>query len=678
MRSTATPRIHVPPQISDARRARNVAIAEVDVPVRGDYDLPPYQRKPQNIVTTELDTASLRSYKPPSQRIPGKRSRTDVDDHHNPYVPPHHERHNQPPQKRQRHIPNSFYNTSPTARFGIIPATARCTLAHMAHLGKTGTAIGVCVCKHVSRVCRGICRGIPRYVRDLHRAGVVRGVFGDGGIGGGGRGEDGEGVEGVVPGDAQQGKGVVDAGTRSEKREVDDVIRKGEMGGERRRGTIFTPFSGDELRALRCRKRDARNAKTSKPTGKPTPPTTRCPLCHFDTPSTSPFCTTCLNPCPPGPAPKSHARSIVSYDKSPDIYTSPGDGQQATLLTYTSNQDPDEDYLCTGGAGPPGTITPSDTHVTITRDERRRLLRAREQAWENDSLGEAREQERREMARQNGVQIPKGNAPYFSDVQEENATREALSLHRNAEVERAWMLRLAGYRKEAEDDKTSFPLNVPGYELLEDAEVTRLEGDAEVLDGWMASMGYTDIPPFPKSGAGGDKKTPLTSKRLAARTKRLKAIQQREADRQYLEHIADLQRQALSMRYEFPEGVPGWREVHHSEQQRILWAAYTNQVNATSKKRRKKARRGSRNSNTITTPEKQARKERYTFLKEKLEQPYWEERVRETGESRSAILRAGGRWPGDATYEDDDDEELKELTGLITEFLELKEEFGDQ
>lgn len=69
---------------------------------------------------------------------------------------------------------------------------------------------------------------------------------------------------------------------------------------------------------------------------------------------------------------------------------------------------------------------------------------------------------------------------------------------------------------------------------------------------------------------------------------------------------------------------------------------------------------------------------RYAFLKEKLEQPYWEERVRETGESRSAILRAGGRWPEDATYEDDNDEELKELVGYITEFLELKEEFGDQ
>ena len=354
---------------------------------------------------------------------------------------------------------------------------------------------------------------------------------------------------------------------------------------------IFTPFSDEELRALRSRKRDAPNAKTSNPSSQPTLPTTRCPLCNFDSLSTSPFCTTCLALYPPGPAPKSHAQGIVSYDKSPDGITSPVDGQQATLLTYTSNEDPDEDYLCTGGAGPPGTMTPSGSHVAITPDERRRLLRAREEAWKNDSMREAREQERREMARQNGVQIPEHNAPYFSDIQEEDATRQALSSDRSVEVQRAWMLKLAVYRREAEEGTVPFPLNVPGYEVLEDVEVTRLEGDAELLDGWLASMGYTDIPPSPKSRASGDKKTPLNSKRLAARTKRLKAIQQREADRQYLEHIADLNRQALSMGYEFPEGVPGWEEVHADEQQRIMWAVYTNRVNDASEKRKKKGRK---------------------------------------------------------------------------------------
>ncbi|KAI4676972.1 uncharacterized protein J4E84_009272 [Alternaria hordeiaustralica] len=473
-----------------------------------------------------------------------------------------------------------------------------------------------------------------------------------------------------------RGEGLGDAVTRSETKKVDAATTK----EERRRGAIFAPFSDAELRALRSRKHAKTSGKHSDVQSRtqPTPRTTRCPLCDFDSPSTSPFCTTCLTPYPPGPAPKSHAQGIVSYDKFPDIYTSPVDGQQATLLTYTSNEDPDESYLCTGGAGPPGTITPSGSYVDISAEERRRLLRAREQAWKNDSLREAREQERREMATQNGVQIPEHKAPYFSDVQDENATREALSQDRSVEVKRAWMVKLAGYRKEVEEEKVPFPLNVPGYEELEDWEVTRLEGDIELLDGWLASMGYTDIPSSPKSDARGGKKTPLNSKRLTARTKRLKAIQQREADRQYLEHIADLQRQALSMGYNFPEGVPGWEEVHPSEQRRILWAAYTNQVNATSKKKkRKKARRGSRNSNTIATPEEQARMKRYAFLKEKLEQPYWEERVRDTGESRSAILRAGGRWPEDATYEDDNDEELKELVGYITEFLELKEEFED-
>ncbi|KAI4950301.1 hypothetical protein J4E91_004958 [Alternaria rosae] len=237
---------------------------------------------------------------------------------------------------------------------------------------------------------------------------------------------------------------------------------------------------------------------------------------------------------------------------------------------------------------------------------------------------------------------------------------EALSLDRSAEAERVWMLKIAGYRKEAEKRDIPFPLNVPGYEALEDWEVTRLKGDVEVLDGWLASMGYTGVLPSPKSDESSETKLSPASKRLAARTKRLKAIQQREADWQYLEHIADLQQQALSMGLKFPVCVPGWEEVHPSEQQHIMWAAYTNQAKDMSDKRRKKAPRGSRGSNITCTPEKQARKERYAELKEEFEKPTWEERVREIGGSRYAILRAGGKWPEDATYEEDD-EELKEL-----------------
>lgn len=237
--------------------------------------------------------------------------------------------------------------------------------------------------------------------------------------------------------------------------------------------------------------------------------------------------------------------------------------------------------------------------------------------------------------------------------------REALSLGRNAEAERAWMLKIVGYRKEAEKGDIPFPLNVPGYEALEDWEVTRLEGDVEVLDGWLASMGYTGVPPSPKSDGSSETKLSSASKRLAPRTKRLKAIQQREADRQYLEHIADLQQQALSMGLKFPVGVPGWEEVHPSEQQR-MWAAYTNQAKDMSDKRRKKAPRGSRGSNITCSPEEQARKVCYAELKEEFEKPTWEEGVREIGGLRYAILRAGGRWPEDATYEEYD-EKLKEL-----------------
>jgi hypothetical protein len=61
------------------------------------------------------------------------------------------------------------------------------------------------------------------------------------------------------------------------------------------------------------------------------------------------------------------------------------DGKQTTLVTYPSTALIDKSHLCTGAAGPPGTLTASGSHVPVLAEQYRRLLHAREQAWKEDS-----------------------------------------------------------------------------------------------------------------------------------------------------------------------------------------------------------------------------------------------------------------------------------------------------
>lgn len=317
MIKAAALRIYVPPQISDVRRARNIAMMEVGTAFCNGCGLRPYQRVPQERSRTDAEDhigVELSPYYQQQQIT--QRPQVDEEDRHEEY--------DQPPQKRQ--IPNSFYGST-TARFGILPAAALCTLSHLAHLGVKSIAVGVHLSRHVPRVCKDI----PRYVRDVQRAGVVRDVFEMMDIPG-----EHSGVGSVMPKAGQHAKRMVDAATQTSLQEVDPAILKRPMKEGRGCGTIFTPFSDAEQRALRPRKQDVPNAKTrddlsrqhseAQSRAQPTPTTTRCPLCHFDSPFTSTFCTTCLTPYRPGPGPKSRAQGIVSYDKSPNTYTSPIDG----------------------------------------------------------------------------------------------------------------------------------------------------------------------------------------------------------------------------------------------------------------------------------------------------------------------------------------------------------------
>jgi hypothetical protein len=109
------------------------------------------------------------------------------------------------------------------------------------------------------------------------------------------------------------------------------------------------------------------------------------------------------------------ARGVLKHDKLPDVFPELVDGRRATLVTFRNH---DDDFLCTGAAGPPGTMNGDGSRVEIPTAELQRLRKAREDTDTNDSLREGRDQKRRKVAWENGISVPVHSEPYFSDLEE--------------------------------------------------------------------------------------------------------------------------------------------------------------------------------------------------------------------------------------------------------------------
>ena len=430
-------------------------------------------------------------------------------------------------------------------------------------------------------------------------------------------------------------------------------------------------------------------------TAEPTSSSISCPLCHFDNSITSTFCGACYTPHLPKPAPRSRAQGIAKHDLLPDTYPEDGHWEETTMVTIRNYH---EDILCTGAAGPPGTMNEDGSHVSIPTSELRQLNEAREDALIEDSMRTVRDQERRTIAQENGIDVPAHSEPYFSDLKEEKAaeqltTRQALSLERGLEVERVWMRRLSGWREEAEGDAGKpFPLNVPDYEDLQDWELDRLKEDIRSLDRILASLKDTaSVFRATSSRENSNSKLSKDPKRLAVRNEELKAVQQREAERQYLALVAEAQQQAHAENTQFPEGLRGWGQVGPDEQDLIRWAIYANQVNDMSEQARRKIPtdrptvsafspqdsmanpngasatddvlngkncRPSSETNGRPWPvtesqridrstEQQTEDEHYARLEQKFEDPKWAEMVFNVEATRYGILYTGRRWPDD-------------------------------
>ena len=457
----------------------------------------------------------------------------------------------------------------------------------------------------------------------------------------------------------------------------------------------------------------------------PAPSSRSCSLCHFDNSITSTFCSACYTPRLPEPAPRSRAQGIVKHDLLPDTYPEYGHWGETTMVTIRNYH---EDVLCTGAAGPPGTLNKDGSHVSISTLELRQLTKARDDALIEDSMRTVRDQERRAIARENGINVPVHSEPYYSDLKGETAaerltTRQALILERGLKVERVWMRRLAGWREEAEGDaKKPFPLNVPDYEDLQDWELDRLKEDIKSLDKILASRNDTaGVIRATSSRENSNSKLSGDPKRLAVRNEELKAVQRREVERQYLALVAEAQQQAHAENTQFPEGLRGWGQVGPDEQDLIRWAIYANQVNDMSEQARRKIptdrpavsafspQDGIANLNgasatddilngkncrpssetngrpwpvtesqrTDRSTEQQIEDEHYARLKQKFEDSKWVEMVFNVEVTRYGILYTGRRWPDDVANWETITPAAKALVLEVTEYLTSKEEFEE-
>ncbi|KAG9187117.1 hypothetical protein G6011_04988 [Alternaria panax] len=163
-----------------------------------------------------------------------------------------------------------------------------------------------------------------------------------------------------------------------------------------------------------------------------------CPICHFDNPATSAFCSVCHTPHPPSPAPQLQAQGIVKHDLLPDTYPKYRHWKEDTLITLRSYH---EDFLSTDAAGPPGAMDDDGSRVIISASELQRLNNNKEDARIDDSMRKVRDQQRQRIARENGIEIPVHSEPYYSQLGDERTverltTRQALSLERSPKAER--------------------------------------------------------------------------------------------------------------------------------------------------------------------------------------------------------------------------------------------------
>ncbi|EFQ90462.1 hypothetical protein PTT_12906 [Pyrenophora teres f. teres 0-1] len=375
---------------------------------------------------------------------------------------------------------------------------------------------------------------------------------------------------------------------------------------------------------------------TSQPS-KPTPPTQTstqstqtciiCPNCATRHLTETTSCENCGTPWPPKPAPKSQARYIVRDIRKPDVIHFPATdyckARDFTLVTYARQEckvrkpgekSDDEGFTMTGGAGPAGTLDVDGTPFDIPEEERTRLLEDARVQKEEGAHREANERRRKNRARSNGLDYP-GSQPYY--------------------------------------DECGPPMSAE--------EVTKQT---------------------PKVDRGTKKsQKPKTDKDKMEKTKNIiKRIWKEQCiagiAQQYLNLVAELQREAIAQGRAFPEGITGWDEMNEAEQQRVRRATRAIEEN----ERRSSSATGQATTHAANDSQVEETQEQQQVLKidealvARFENGSNASIVQQLAEERTHMVVTGHCWPDDIIgWADDYSDEERNFVLEATRYLEQKE-----
>ncbi|CAA9966189.1 hypothetical protein PTMSG1_09548 [Pyrenophora teres f. maculata] len=375
---------------------------------------------------------------------------------------------------------------------------------------------------------------------------------------------------------------------------------------------------------------------TSQPS-KPTPPTQTstqstqtciiCPNCATRHLTETTSCENCGTPWPPKPAPKSQARYIVRDIRKPDVIHFPATdyckARDFTLVTYARQEckvrkpgekSDDEGFTMTGGAGPAGTLDVDGTPFDIPEEERTRLLEDARVQKEEGAHREANERRRKNRARSNGLDYP-DSQPYY--------------------------------------DECGPPMSAE--------EVTKQT---------------------PKVDRGTKKsQKPKTDKDKMEKTKNIiKRIWEEQCiagiAQQYLNLVAELQREAIAQGRAFPEGITGWDEMNEAEQQRVRRATRAIEEN----ERRSSSATGQATTHAANDSQVEETQEQQQVLKidealvARFENGSNASIVQQLAEERTHMVVTGHCWPDDIIgWADDYSDEERNFVLEATRYLEQKE-----
>jgi hypothetical protein len=222
----------------------------------------------------------------------------------------------------------------------------------------------------------------------------------------------------------------------------------------------------------------------------------------------------------------------------------------------------DGKYLCTGGAGPAGTLNKDSMPLPISDEESERLACAKKTMLYTNSEREARERLRRAIASENGGIVE--SQPYFNGLNKGYSAKvQAILWHQGAAKQLRkylqqgrspglfdeWIEMLTQWEDQAQSLDCAFPSFVPGYDHYTDEEIENLDSDVAVMR----------------------KMVEARRKKAEAATQQALRLPRTTAQVQdWMNKLADFWREADGAKVQFPYNVPGFSLLNDEEQEQLV------------------------------------------------------------------------------------------------------------